>query len=166
MSLDFYNVLVYLWYKLIKHIMALFSFKQLIYGGMVSIAGVDGEVTSKETKFVNHVFDKYLKINSKEKKEVLQVWNDRGDDEFLQIIISELKDFPKRDQIEAFTYIMKFISWSKTQYNQSTDTNVKGVDPIRAEMDLYHKRAELIMRSMDFNAKEYAAATRTTRAKK
>jgi len=146
--------------------MALFSFKQLIYGGMVAIAGVDGEVTSKETKFVNQVFDKYLKINSKEKKEVLEVWTDRGDDEFTKILIEELKDFPKRDQIEAFTYIMKFISWSKTMYNQSTDTSAKGVDPVRAEMDLYHKKAEMIMRSMDFNAKEYAAATRTGRAKK
>jgi len=146
--------------------MALFSFKQLIYGGMVAIAGVDGEVTSKETKFVNQVFDKYLKINSKEKKEVLQVWNDKGDDEFTRILIEELKDFPKRDQIEAFTYIMKFISWSKTMYNQSKDTVAKGVDPVRAEMDLYHKKAEMIMRSMDFNSKEYAAATRTGRAKK
>lgn len=146
--------------------MALFSFKQLIYGGMVAIAGVDGEVTSKETKFVNQVFDKYLKINSKEKKEVLQVWNDKGDDAFTEILIEELKDFPKRDQIEAFSYIMKFISWSKTQYNQSTDVSTKGVDPIRAEMDLYHKKAEMIMRSLDFNSKEYAAATRTTRTAK
>ena len=46
--------------------MALFSFKQLIYGGMVAIAGVDNDVTSKETKYVNHVFDSFLKINSKE----------------------------------------------------------------------------------------------------
>jgi len=141
--------------------MALFSFKQLIYGGMVAIAGVDGEVTSKETKFVNTVFDKYLKVNSKDKKEVIKIWNDKGDDEFTKILIEELKDFPKRDQIEAFTYIMKFISWSKTQYNQSKDTDVKGVDPVRAEMDLYHKKAEKIMRSLDFTAKEYATITRT-----
>lgn len=146
--------------------MAIFSFKQLIYGGMVSIAGVDGEVTSKETKFVNQVFDKYLKINSKEKKEVLQVWNEKGDDSFTEVLIEEIKDFPKRDQIEAFSYIMKFISWSKTQYNQSKDVSTKGVDPIRAEMDLYHKKAEMIMRSLDFNAKEYAAATRTSRTAK
>ena len=146
--------------------MALFSFKQLIYGGMVAIAGADGEVTSKETKFVNQVFDKYLKINTKEKKEVLEVWNSKGDDEFTRILIEELKDFPKRDQIEAFSYIMKFISWSKTMYNQSKDTAAKGVDPVRAEMDLYHKKAEMIMRSMAFNSKEYAAATRTGRTKK
>ena len=146
--------------------MALFSFKQLIYGGMVAIAGVDGEVTSKETKFVNQVFDKYLKINTKEKKEVLEVWNSKGDDEFTRILIEELKDFPKRDQIEAFSYIMKFISWSKTMYNQSKDTAAKGVDPVRAEMGLYHKKAEMIMRSMAFNSKEYAAATRTGRTKK
>jgi hypothetical protein len=148
---------------IINRAMALFSFKQLIYGGMVAIAGVDGEVTSKETKFVNQVFDKYLKINSKEKKEVLNVWNEKGDDAFTQILMEELKDFPKRDQIEAFSYIMKFISWSKTQYNQSKDVSEKGVDPIRAEMDLYHKKAEMIMRSLDFTAKEYAAATRTGR---
>ena len=151
---------------IINHIMALFSFKQLIYGGMVAIAGVDGDVTSKETKFVNQVFDKYLKINSKEKKEVIEVWKDKGDEAFTAILIEELKDFPKRDQIEAFSYVMKFISWSKTQYNQSKEESVKGVDPIRAEMDLYHKKAEMIMRSLDFNAKEYAAATRTTRTAK
>jgi|GEM_PF-1256409 hypothetical protein len=144
--------------------MALFSFKQLIYGGMVAIAGVDGQVTSKETKFVNEVFDKYLKINASEKKEVLDVWASKGEDAFSEILISELKDFPKRDQIEAFSYIMKFISWSKTQYNQSKDNSTKGVDPIRAEMDMYHKKAEVIMRSLDFNAKEYAAATRTGRS--
>ncbi|MCK5775188.1 MAG: TerB family tellurite resistance protein [Bacteroidales bacterium] len=146
--------------------MALFSFKQLIYGGMVAIAGVDGEVTSKEVKFVNEVFDKYLKINSREKKEVITIWNDKGDDGFTQILIDELNDFPKRDQIEAFTYIMKFISWSKTQYNQSKDTEAKGVDPVRAEMDLYHKKAEKIMRALAFNAKEYSAATRTGRPRK
>ena len=146
--------------------MALFSFKQLIYGGMVAIAGVDGKVTSKETKYVNDVFDKYLKINSKEKKEVIDIWNQKGEDEFTKILVEELNDFPKRDQIEAFTYIMKFISWSKTQYNQSKDNSVKGVDPIRAEMDLYHKRAEMIMRSLSFTSKEYAAATRTNRTKK
>lgn len=152
--------------KIINRAMALFSFKQLIYGGMVAIAGVDGEVTSKEVKFVNQVFDKYLKINSKEKKEVINVWNEKGDDTFTEILIQELKDFPKRDQIEAFSYIMKFISWSKTQYNQSKDMSEKGVDPIRAEMDLYHKKAEMIMRSLDFTAKEYAAATRTGRTAK
>jgi len=149
--------------NLINRAMALFSFKQLIYGGMVAIAGVDGEVTSKETKFVNQVFDKYLKINSKEKKEVLKVWDEKGDDSFTEILIEELKDFPKRDQIEAFSYIMKFISWSKTQYNQSKSMSEKGLDPIRAEMDMYHKKAEMIMRSLDFTAKEYAAATRTGR---
>ena len=133
---------------------------------MVAIAGVDGEVTSKEVKFVNEVFDKYLKINSKEKKEVITIWNDKGDDDFTQVLIDELNDFPKRDQIEAFTYIMKFISWSKTQYNQSKDTATKGVDPVRAEMDLYHKKAEKIMRSLAFNAKEYTAATRTGRSRK
>ena len=146
--------------------MALFSFKQLIYGGMVAIAGVDGDVTSKETKFVNTVFDKYLKINSKEKKEVIQIWNSKGEDDFTKVLIEELTDFPKRDQIEAFTYIMKFISWSKTQYNESKDTSAKGVDPVRAEMDLYHKKAEEIMRALDFTAKEYATITRTGRARK
>ncbi|NOR86072.1 MAG: hypothetical protein GQ527_00540 [Bacteroidales bacterium] len=133
---------------------------------MVAIAGVDGEVTSKETKFVNQVFDKYLKINSSERKEVIKVWTEKGDDEFTKILIEELQDFPKRDQIEAFSYIMKFISWSKTMYNQSKDTAAKGLDPVRAEMDLYHKKAEMIMRSLSFNSKEYAAATRTGRTTK
>lgn len=146
--------------------MAEFSFKQLIYGGMVSIAGVDGSVTSTETKHVNQVFDKYLKMSGGEKKEVLTVWDGRGEEAFTELLIEELKAFPKRDQIEAFSYIMKYISWSKTQYNQSKQQAVKGVDPIRAEMDLYHKRAEYIMRSLSFTAKEYAMATRTTRTQK
>ena len=51
-------------------------------------------------------------------------------------------------------------------YNQSKDTAAKGVDPVRAEMDLYHKKAEMIMRSMDFTAKEYSTATRTGGTKK
>lgn len=146
--------------------MAEFSFKQLIYGGMISIAGVDGSVTSTETKHVNQVFDKYLKMSGGERKEVLSIWDKRGEEAFTDLLIEELKVFPKRDQIEAFSYIMKYISWSKTQYNQSKQKEVKGVDPIRAEMDMYHKRAEYIMRSLSFSAKEYALATRTTRQKR
>lgn len=146
--------------------MAQFSFKQLIYGGMVSIAGVDGSVTSTETKHVNQVFDKYLKMGGGEKKEVLKLWDEKGEEAFTELLIEELKVFPKRDQIEAFSYIMKYISWSKTQYNQSTQKSVKGVDPVRAELDLYHKRAEYIMRSLSFTAKEYATATRTLRTQK
>ncbi|RLD39546.1 MAG: hypothetical protein DRI74_00445 [Bacteroidetes bacterium] len=143
--------------------MAEFSFKQLIYGGMISIAGVDGSVTSTETKHVNQVFDKYLKMSGGERKEVLAIWDSRGEEAFTELLIEELKAFPKRDQIEAFSYIMKYISWSKTQYNQSKQKAVKGVDPIRAEMELYHKRAEYIMRSLSFSAKEYATTTRTAR---
>jgi hypothetical protein len=146
--------------------MAIFSFKQLIYGGMVSIAGVDGSVTSSETKHVNEVFDKYLKMGGSEKKEVLKVWEEKGEAPFTELLIAELQAFPKRDQIEAFSYVMKYISWSKTQYNQSAQKEVKGVDPIRAELDLYHKRAEYIMRSLSFSAKEYATATRTLRTQK
>lgn len=146
--------------------MADYSFKQLIYGGMISIAGVDGSVTSLETKHVNNVFDKYLKMSDSEKKEVLTVWGKKDDDAFTEQLIEELKAFPKRDQIEAFSYIMKYISWSKTQYNLSKEHSGKGVDPIRAEMDLYHKRAEYIMRSLSFTAKEYATATRTVRTAK
>lgn len=146
--------------------MAEFSFKQLIYGGMVSIAGVDGSVTSMETKHVNQVFDKYLKMSGGEKKEVLSNWDNKGEEAFTELLIEELKVFPKRDQIEAFSYIMKYISWSKTQYNQGKQKSVKGVDPIRAEMELYHKRAEYIMRSLSFTAKEYATTTRTTRQQK
>ncbi len=146
--------------------MAEFSFKQLIYGGMVSIAGVDGSVTSTETKHVNQVFDKYLKMNGSDKKEVLKIWDARGEEAFTELLIEELNAFPKRDQIEAFSYIMKYISWSKTQYNQSKQKEVKGVDPIRAEMDMYHKRAEYILRSLGFTAKEYATATRTSGSRK
>jgi len=42
----------------------------------------------------------------------------------------------------------------------------KGVDPIRAELDLYHKKAEMILRELDFSSKEYAAITRTATSHK
>lgn len=146
--------------------MAELSFKQLIYGGMVAIAGVDGSVTSLETKYVNHVFDKHLKMGEKEKKNVLEKWESKGEAPFTELLIEELLDYPKHDQIEAFSYILKYISWAKKQYNQNPLKESKEFDSIRAELELYHKRAEYIMRSLSFTAKEYATTIRASQKPK
>ncbi len=140
--------------------MARFNFKQVIYAGMVAIAAVDERVTKFEKKHINHVFDRYMKLSGKERNEVLKVW-ESNQDNFTNIVIEELLAFSKRDQIEAYTFIMKFISWSKTQYNLSTKTIVKGVDPERAEINLYYDEAALIRKGLDFTDNEYAVATRT-----
>jgi len=141
--------------------MAELSFKQLIYGGMVAIAGVDGSVTSLETKYVNLVFDKHLKMGAEEKKEVLLKWESKGEAPFTELLIEELLAYPKHNQIEGFSYILKYISWAKKQYNLNPQKESKEFEPIRAELELYHKRAEYIMRSLSFTAKEYATTIRT-----
>lgn len=148
-------------YSIIKNSgMAEFSFKQLIYGGMVSIAGVDGSVTSLETKYINQVFNKHQKMSPEEKNRVLSMWTLKGEEAFTDLLIQELLTFPKQNQIEAFSYIMSFINWSKAKYNQNLKKDLKPDESIKAELDLYHKRAEYIMRSLSFSAKEYAITTR------
>ena len=145
---------------------ARFNFKQVIYAGMVSIASVDTRVTKFEIKNINDVFDRYLKLSKKEKNEVVSVW-ESNQKEFIDIVVEEMKHYSKRDQIEAFTYIMKFISWSKTKYNTSTKAFAKRVDPERAEINMYIDTAMSIMKELDFTEEEYALATRTrTRVRK
>jgi hypothetical protein len=144
--------------------MARFNYKQIIYAGMVCIAAVDSRVTKFEKKHINDVFDRYMKLSSKEKNEVVSVW-ESNQDAFSEIIVEELKAFSKRDQIEAFTYIMKYISWSKTKYNTSTKPTVKGVDPERAEINMYYDKALEILKELDFTEEEYALATRTNSRK-
>lgn len=142
--------------------MARFNYKQVIYAGMVSIAAADERVTKFEKKHINEVFDRYLKATHKEKKEVLKIW-EYNKDAFTDILIEELLVFSKRDQIEAFSYIMKYINWSKYKYDFSKQTKSKGVDEERAEFSLYHDKAKLIMQRLDFTQKEYEYQTRTTK---
>ncbi|MCD4745176.1 MAG: hypothetical protein K8R58_02630 [Bacteroidales bacterium] len=141
--------------------MAEFNFKQIIYAGMVTIAGVDERVSTLEQKHVNEVFDKYIQLSKKEKKEVIKLWEAKQEEGFTKLLIDELKAFPKRDQIEAYTYIMKFISWTKTQYNKSKRVIPKGIDPERAEMNMYYERADMIRKDLDFTDSEYTKLTRT-----
>lgn len=145
--------------------MARFNYKQVIYAGMVSIAAVDSNVTKFEKKYINDVFDRYMKLASKEKNEVLSVW-ETNQDNFEDIVVEEMRIFSKRDQIEAFTYIMKYISWAKTKYNVSTKVIPKGVDPEREEINMYYERAMRIMKALDFTEAEYARATRTNTPRK
>lgn len=140
--------------------MARFNYKQAIYAGMVDIAAVDQQVTKFEKKYINDVFDRYMKLPAKEKNEVIKIW-EQNSDKFTSIVIEELLAHSKRDQIEAFTYIMKFISWSKTKYNLSNKAIQKGVDPERAEINMYYDKAATIRQSLDFSDAEYAHATRT-----
>jgi hypothetical protein len=142
--------------------MAIFNYQQLIYGGMVAIAAVDENVSKFEKKYMNDVFDRYIKLSNKEKNEVLKIW-EQDKDKFTDILIEEMRAFSKRDQIEAYSYIMKFISWSKTKYNQTTKSIPKGVDPVRAEINLYYDKANEIRNKLDFTDLEYANATRTRR---
>jgi len=140
--------------------MARFNFKQVVYAGMVCIAAVDSKVTKFEVKNINDVFDRYIKLSKKEKTEVISQW-EANQDNFSDIVVEEMKLFTKRDQIEAFSYIMKFISWSKTKYNSNTKSYQKGVDPERAEINMYVDCAMGILKELDFTEEEYALATRT-----
>lgn len=144
--------------------MARFNYKQAIYAGMVCIAAVDSQVTKFEKKYINDVFDRYMKLSSKEKNEVINIWESNQQD-FENILVEELLPFSKRDQIEAFTYIMKYISWAKTKYNNSTKVIPKGVDPERAEINMYYDKAMDVLKRLDFTEDEYAHFTHTQRRK-
>lgn len=141
--------------------MAVFNFKQAVYAGMIAVAGVDEKVTTIEKKNIDAVFDRFMKLSKKEKAEVINVWEPKTDDEFTDLLVDELKAFSKRDQIEAFTYVMRYISWSKTQYNKTKRKLPKGVDPERAELNMYYDRAEKILKELDFSPTEYEKITRT-----
>ena len=138
--------------------MAEFNYKQVIYAGMISIASVDGKISPVEKKAMDTVYDKFITIPQKEKKEVVAVY-ERKNDSFVDVFVEELKAFPKMDQIEAYTYIMKFISFSKNMYDKSNTAIPKGVDPQRVEFQLYYDRANEILDKLDFSAEEYTMAT-------
>ncbi len=140
--------------------MARFNYKQIIYAGMVAVAAVDDNVSKFEKNYMNDVFDKYMKLSNKEKNEVIKIWEQEHDN-FTTILIEEMKAFSKLDQIEAYSFILKFISWSKTKYNLTTESIPKGVDPVRVEINLYYDKANEIRKALDFTDMEYSNATRT-----
>src|SRR5210317_1003800 len=98
--------------------MAEFNYKQIIYAGIVAIAGVDGTVDKTEKKLVDKVFDHDFNMLKSERKEVIGMWESNKDG-FTDIIISELAQFPKFDQREAFKRISQFILFKSNMYNKS-----------------------------------------------
>ncbi len=128
--------------------MAEFNYKQIIYAGMVAIAGVDGTVDRTERKLVDKVFEHDFNMSGREKKEVIQIW-ERDKDGFTDKVIEELKIFPKFDQREAFKRISQFILYKSNMYNKSTKRYEKGVDAEKDQINRYHERAAYIRKGLD-----------------
>lgn len=129
--------------------MAEFNYKQIIYAGMVAIAGVDGTVDKTERKLVDKVFDHDFNMSKAERKEVIRIWD--GDKEgFTETIIKELAQFPKFDQREAFKRISQFILFKSNMYNKSMKKFGKGVDAEKDQINRYRERAEIIRKGLDF----------------
>lgn len=128
--------------------MAEFNYKQVIYAGMVAIAGVDGTVDRSERKLVNSVFGHDFNMSSREKKEVLRIW-EKDKDGFTDKVINELKVFPKFDQREAFKRISQFILYQSNAYNKSLRRFEKGVDPRKEQINRYRERAEYMRQGLD-----------------
>lgn len=137
--------------------MAKFNYLQLIYGGMVAVAGVNEVVDSLEIKNINSVFDRNIKVKSREKREVLKIWKEIKEEKFVELIIEELILFPKMDQLEAYKYIVQFINFSNHQYLKAKKTQPKGVDPERAEMSQYWDKANVIREGLGISMAEYNA---------
>lgn len=128
--------------------MAEFNYKQVIYAGMVAIAGVDGTVDKGERKLVDKVFEHDFNMSSREKSEVIQIW-ERDKDGFTDKVIEELKVFPKFDQREAFKRISQFILFKSNEYNKSSRRMAKGVDPEKEQINRYRERAEYMRKGLD-----------------
>lgn len=129
--------------------MADFNFKQIIYGGMIAIAGVDGEVDKKERKWVDKVFDHDFNMSGKERKEVLKIW-ESGKDTFTDKVTTELAQFPSFDQKEAYKRICQFILFRNDEYNKSTKSRPKGIDPEKDQLNRYRERAEAMRKKLSF----------------
>jgi len=129
--------------------MADFNFKQIIYAGMVAIAGVDGEVDKKERKWVDKVFDHDFNMSRKERKEVLKIWEENKDT-FTDKVVEELKQFPSFDQREAYKRICQFMLFRNDEYNKSTKHRPKGIDPEKEQLNRYRERAEYMRKKLDF----------------
>ena len=129
--------------------MAEFNFKQIIYAGMVAIAGVDGEVDKTERKWVDKVFDHDFNMSRKERKEVLGIFeNDK--DGFTEKVTTELSEFPAYDQREAYKRICQFMLYRNEEYNKSSKARPKGIDPEKDQLNRYRERAELIRQKLKF----------------
>ncbi|MCK5857477.1 MAG: TerB family tellurite resistance protein [Bacteroidales bacterium] len=129
--------------------MAEFNFKQIIYAGMVAIAGVDGEVDKKERKWVDKVFDHDFNMSGKERKEVLKIW-ETDKETFTNKVTSELSQFPSFDQKEAYKRICQFILFRNDEYNKSTKTREKGIDPEKDQLNRYRSRADEMRKKLKF----------------
>jgi len=129
--------------------MADFNFKQIIYAGMIAIAGVDGEVDKAERKYVDKVFDHDFNMSRKERKEVLKIWEGSKDD-FTGKVTNELSQFPAFDQREAYKRICQFILFRNDEYNKSSKSRPKGIDPEKEQLNRYRERAEEMRGKLKF----------------
>jgi len=129
--------------------MAEFNYKQIIYAGMVAIAGVDGNVDKVERKLVDTVFEHDFNMSKSEKKDVLQKW-EANKEGFTDSLISELSQFPKFDQREAFKRISQFILFKSNMYNKSSKRFGKGIDPEKEQINRYRELAEVIRKGLSF----------------
>jgi len=129
--------------------MAEFNFKQIIYAGMVAIAGVDGEVDKTERKWVDKVFDHDFNMSRKERKEVLEIF-EKDKDGFTEKVTSELSQFPSFDQREAYKRICQFMLYRNDEYNKSSKARPKGIDPEKEQLNRYRERADKMRKKLTF----------------
>jgi hypothetical protein len=138
--------------------MSQINFKQAVYAAMVAVAGEDEEVTKQEQKRVDVVFDHFMKLGDKEKKTVMDIWKSKKTDEFTAFVVSELKAYPKADQMEAYMRVAQYINYAKNEYNKSANVKLEnGVDKARIEITKYWDRANIIKDQLDFTTTEYNA---------
>lgn len=138
--------------------MSQINFKQAVYAAMVAVAGEDEEVTKQEQKRVDVVFDHFMKLGDKEKKMVMDIWKSKKADEFTAFVVSELKAYPKADQMEAYMRVAQYINYAKNEYNKSANVKLEnGVDKARIEITKYWDRANIIKDQLDFTTTEYNA---------
>ncbi|MDD2963082.1 MAG: hypothetical protein PHQ65_05035 [Bacteroidales bacterium] len=138
--------------------MSQINFKQAVYAAMVAVAGEDEEVTKQEQKRVDVVFDHFMKLGDKEKKMVMDIWKSKKTDEFTAFVVSELKAYPKADQMEAYMRVAQYINYAKNEYNKSANVKLEnGVDKARIEITKYWDRANIIKDQLDFTTTEYNA---------
>lgn len=140
------------------------TFNQVIYAALIAIAGEDEEVTKKEKKRINAVFDHFLKLSSKEKKAVLQIWETNSEQEFTNVIVDVLSKYPKHDQLDAYKRIAQFINFSKNEAEKKGGGVVKdGVDIMRMEISQYWDRANIIRDAIGITPAEYASFVKRTK---
>lgn len=129
--------------------MAEFNYKQIIYAGMIAIAGVDGEVDKKEKKWVDKVFDHDFNMSRGERKDVLLKWEGIKDT-FTDVVCAELSVFPAFDQKEAYKRICQFILFRNDEYNKSAKRRPAGIDPEKDQLNRYRERADYMREKLKF----------------